>query len=90
MNDYIRVLDSAEKHLEELKASGVRFLTVEQNTLTLLAEAPDSTAVATEVVMPNGRPIETPEAVTQEAMPTPGNMDELRERAHACRNVSIW
>jgi DNA polymerase len=84
MNDYLRVLDSAEKHLAELKASGVRFLTVEQKTLTLLAEAPDPTVVATEVAIPNGHPIETSLAITQDAMPTPGDMDELRERAHAC------
>jgi uracil-DNA glycosylase family 4 len=38
MSDYLRVLDSAEKHLLALKTSGVRFLTVEASTMTALSE----------------------------------------------------
>src|ERR1700728_2495935 len=40
MSDYLRVLDSAEQHLLALKASGVRFLSVESNTMTALTETP--------------------------------------------------
>jgi hypothetical protein len=38
MNDYTRVLESTEQHLQELKAGGVRFLTVESETLRQLQE----------------------------------------------------
>jgi uracil-DNA glycosylase len=44
MNDYLRVLDSTEQHLLALKASGVRFLSVESNTMTELTEAPRTAA----------------------------------------------
>jgi DNA polymerase len=38
MNDYTRVLESTERHLQELKSGGVRFLTVESETLRQLRE----------------------------------------------------
>jgi uracil-DNA glycosylase len=40
MNDYLRVLESAEQHLAALKASGVRYLNVQSNTLNALGEPP--------------------------------------------------
>jgi uracil-DNA glycosylase len=46
MNDYMRVLESTERHLQELKTGGVRFLTVESETLRQLQAAPPSTTVA--------------------------------------------
>ncbi len=42
-NDYMRVLEATEQHLQMLKAGGVRFLTVERETLRQLQEAPPPT-----------------------------------------------
>jgi len=39
-NEYARVLESTEQHLQALKAGGVRFLTVENETLQQLQQAP--------------------------------------------------
>src|ERR1035441_4575766 len=43
-NDYMRVLEATERHLQALKAGGVRFLTVESETLRQLQEAPPPAA----------------------------------------------
>jgi DNA polymerase len=86
MNDYLRVLDIAEQHLTALKASGVRFLSVEQNTLTALAEpseAPVAANGSAQEVLAIRPAIETA-PVSFESAPSPGDMDELRQRAHAC------
>ncbi|HEX3718520.1 MAG TPA: uracil-DNA glycosylase [Verrucomicrobiae bacterium] len=86
MNDYLRVLDIAEQHLTALKASGVRFLSVEQNTLTALAEPPDL-AVEANGSVPEVlaiRPATEIATVSFESEPSPGDMNELRQRAHAC------
>ena len=40
MSDFQRVLDTAEQHLLALKAAGVRFLTVQPETLSQLREPP--------------------------------------------------
>jgi DNA polymerase len=42
MNDYLRVLESAEQHLAALKTSGVRYLNVQSSTLNALADPPES------------------------------------------------
>jgi DNA polymerase len=39
-NDYAQVLEATERHLQALKAGGVRFLTVESETLRQLREPP--------------------------------------------------
>ena len=46
MNDYARVLEATERHLQALKAGGVRFLTVEKETLQQLQQAPPPLAQA--------------------------------------------
>jgi DNA polymerase len=43
-DDYARVLEATERQLQSLKASGVRFLTVESETLRQLREAPTAPA----------------------------------------------
>jgi DNA polymerase len=40
MNDYARVLEATERHLQALKAGGVRFLAVESETLRQLQQPP--------------------------------------------------
>jgi uracil-DNA glycosylase len=49
--EYARVLESTERHLQALKAGGVRFLTVESETLRLLQEAPPPPAQTVETAM---------------------------------------
>jgi DNA polymerase len=72
MNNYTRVLESTERHLQELKAGGVRFLTVENETLRRLYEAPP-TLPPTPITMP------APAAVDVESA-----MAALRARASVC------
>jgi DNA polymerase len=49
-NDYARILEATERHLQSLKAGGVRFLTIELDTLRRLQQAapPAKTAGAPE------------------------------------------
>ena len=77
MNDYTRVLESTERHLQELKAGGVRFLTVESETLRQLKEAPSF------------KPSPTP-TISIVSAPAPATADvetamaDLRARATVC------
>jgi DNA polymerase len=76
MNDYTRVLESAERHLQALKAGGVRFLTVESKTLRQLQEAPA-------VQLPRTSPaLFTPSAPCSEDVETA--MAALSARAAVC------
>jgi len=90
MNDYIRVLDAAERHLQQLKSGGVRFLTVETETLRQLREAPPAVSkkispVLTPVV---AEKVVEPSAEAPAAPSIPPSLDtamaSLRERALAC------
>jgi uracil-DNA glycosylase family 4 len=72
MNDYTRVLETTERHLQELKAGGVRFLTVESETLRQLREAPAAMpAIVSAPSSPVSADVETA-------------MAELRARASVC------
>lgn len=92
MNDYLRVLDSAEQHLLALKASGVRFLSVESNTLSALTEVPrlatNGNAASLTPINPitTSIPARTESSVilSYDGVDTGGGMEELRERAMAC------
>jgi uracil-DNA glycosylase len=79
MNDFQRVLDSTERHLLTLKASGVRFLAVQPETLTRLREpAPVVEEEARELVE------SPPEPSPQPSAPAAATMEDLRQRASAC------
>jgi DNA polymerase len=79
MNDYTRVLEATERHLQALKAGGVRFLTVGSETLRQLQEAPP----------PNAKTVQSPSDTSDKAdTSAPGNtesaMAALRARAAVC------
>jgi DNA polymerase len=91
MSNYLRVLDSAEQHLLALKASGVRFLSVEAATMRELTEMPlpqefsngyRSPAHLTPET-PDGLP-ESPVILSYDSIDTTGGIDDLRQRALAC------
>jgi len=83
MNDYSRVLESTEQHLQALKADGVRFLVIQTETLRELQEAPAaprreiSLALPTEPALKN----ETGPVMVED---TEAAMGALKERALAC------
>jgi uracil-DNA glycosylase len=79
MSDFQRVLDTAERHLLTLKASGVRFLPVQSETLSQLGEPP--AVLATETVSFDEGPLELPEQPTVDIETA---MAELRQRASVC------
>jgi DNA polymerase len=77
-NDYARVLEATERHLQSLKAGGVRFLTIELETLRRLQQA------APPGKMPS--PVPDNRATSEEpdiAASDPG-MAALRARAAVC------
>jgi uracil-DNA glycosylase len=73
MNEYTRVLESTEQHLQALKAGGVRFLTVESETLRRLQEAP-----------PKGQKVQAAAVAAVDGMDTVDAMAALRARACVC------
>jgi len=79
MNDYTRVLEATERHLQELKTGGIRFLTVESETLRQLREAPP---VQKFQVKP------APSPLSELSVPAVGNietaMGALQARAAVC------
>ncbi|HUD46139.1 MAG TPA: uracil-DNA glycosylase [Candidatus Baltobacteraceae bacterium] len=80
MSDYLRVLDSAEQHLQHLKASGVRFLSVESNTLTALTEPPPTFTNAEPSPTDQDRSV----ILSYDSVDAAEGMEELRRRAMAC------
>jgi DNA polymerase len=83
MSDYLRVLDSAEQHLLALKASGVRFLSVDSNTMTALTGAPR--AVMNRDAAPMTPPARNSTVIlSYDGVETAAGMEELRQRAMAC------
>jgi len=95
MSDYLRVLDSAEQHLLALKASGVRFLAVEANTMTALTETSPRSPAPSPTPRPaangNGPGVSIPSLraessviLSYDSIDAAGGMDELRQRAMAC------
>ncbi|HEV7925033.1 MAG TPA: uracil-DNA glycosylase [Verrucomicrobiae bacterium] len=80
MTDFQRVLDTTERHLITLRAAGVRFLSVQPETLSQLREPPP--AVDTPVFAPlESTPDQQPPQLSEDS---PTDMAELRQRALAC------
>jgi DNA polymerase len=83
MSDYLRVLDTAEQHLLALKASGVRFLSVESNTMTALTERPhpltNGNGASVALTQPGPSVI-----LSYDRSDVAGAMQDLRRRAMAC------
>jgi uracil-DNA glycosylase family 4 len=77
MNDLTRVLDSTERHLQALKADGVRFLIIETETLQQLRQAPPAPQIRNSPV-----PVVEPVSLVAEDLDTA--MASLRERATVC------
>lgn len=83
MSDYLRVLDSTEQHLLTLKASGVRFLSVESNTMTELTEMPRPVANGAVAGM-TATARESSVILSYDSVESVAGMEELRQRAMAC------
>jgi uracil-DNA glycosylase len=79
MNDFQRVLDTAERHLLTLKAAGVRFLPVHHETLSQLSESPP-----VEEMVPVEQVEFRPQQASLPAQDLETAMAELRQRASAC------
>jgi DNA polymerase len=79
MSDLQCVLAAAERHLLALKAAGVRFLPVRQETLSLLSQPPP--ILETQVV---NRPESLPDPPLQSPENAETGMAALRQRALAC------
>jgi uracil-DNA glycosylase len=79
MNDFQRVLDTAERHLLTLKAAGVRFLTIQHETLSRLSEPPPVVQTAA-IESVEALPAQPP----QISEDTETGMAELRQRASVC------
>ncbi len=77
-NDYTRVLEATERHLQALKAGGVRFLTVESETLRQLQEAPPPNAQRVQASATLSTASTADPATTETAMAA------LRARASVC------
>jgi DNA polymerase len=94
MSDFQRVLDTAERHLLTLKASGVRFLSVEPSTLSQLREPPpqmlgiqeDRTNLSNESNSPALELREPPSPIADQSNggEMKISMEDLRQRAAAC------
>jgi len=83
MNDFQRVLDTTERHLLTLKASGVRFLPIQSETLSRLGEPPS----VLEIETPSETLAVEETSLSQPAQPTVDiemSMEELRQRALVC------
>jgi DNA polymerase len=81
-NDYTRVLEATERHLQALKASGVRFLTVESETLRQLQQAPPPPA--RKVQPPSDKSDQSDKSDTPPPENTETPMAALRARAVVC------
>jgi len=82
MSDFQRVLDTTERHLLTLKASGVRFLSVQSETLSKLSGPPSLTQIETHEVIEMPPPsLAQP---SQSTVDTESALAELRERAAVC------
>jgi len=81
MNDFQRVLDTAERHLLTLKAAGVRFLPIQHETLCRVSEPPP--VMETPVVARVESPVEQPPQPLNDN-DTAAGMAELRQRASVC------
>src|SRR5208282_3405716 len=79
MSDFLRVLDTTERHLLTLKGAGVRFLSVQPETLRQLREPPPIIEQPAAVEMEPA-----PERLAQPAEGREGAMAALRQRASAC------
>jgi uracil-DNA glycosylase len=96
MNDFQRILDTAERHLLTLKAEGVRFLPVQHETLSRLREPPPVVELQASVQIetpPDPRPqLSTKTSAdisVSSPLPQPSEdketaMAELRQRASVC------
>jgi uracil-DNA glycosylase len=92
MSNYLRVLDSAEQHLLALKASGVRFLSVEENTMRELSAVPQPEVVKNGYATPGYEAPETPIGTEPSGILSydgtditgEGGIEDLRQRALAC------
>jgi DNA polymerase len=91
-NEYARILESTERHLQALKAGGVRYLTVEKETLQQLKQAPVRRVLATSSPAPQSSPLPKAEIVQAPAIealstkPTDvaAAMASLQKRANVC------
>ena len=81
-NDYTRVLEATERHLQALKAGGVRFLTVESDTLRQLQQAPPPPA--RKVHPPSDKSDMSDKSDTTPPENTETPMAALRARAAVC------
>ena len=83
--DCIRVLEATERHLQELKASGVRCLNIESETLRLLREAPPANFKKVQATHP---PSDTSEISDKADTSAPQDIETamaaLRARASVC------
>jgi len=86
MNDFQRVLDTTERHLLTLRTAGVRFLSVQAETMSQLSGPPPVREIPTSLETPATVQIESP---PESLSPPPSenlatDMAALRERAGAC------
>jgi uracil-DNA glycosylase len=79
MSDFLRVLDTTERHLLALRAAGVRFLSVQPEILSLLREPPP--VVETHRVVAIESP---PDQLPQPSQDVETGMAGLRQRAATC------
>jgi uracil-DNA glycosylase len=86
MNEYTRVLESTEQHLRALKAGGVRFLSVEGETLQQLRQAPPprTFSAAIPAIIPSDRSDESDKSEASVAVDVETAMAALRARACVC------
>jgi DNA polymerase len=87
MTDFQRVLDTTERHLITLRAAGVRFLSVQPETLSQLREPPPVRDIPTSLETAAFAPLESPPDQQQppQLLEEPAtDMAELRQRALAC------
>lgn len=81
-DEYTRILEATERHLQELKGDGVRFLTVDGDTLRQLREsAPQRTAVQK---IPMTAPVVVPTTPASAVQTPEAAIAVLRERVLAC------
>jgi uracil-DNA glycosylase family 4 len=87
MTDFQRVLDTTERHLITLRAAGVRFLSLQPETLSQLREPPPVRDIPTSLETAAFAPLESPPDQQQppQLLEEPAtDMAELRQRALAC------
>ncbi len=86
MTDFQRVLDTTERHLLTLRATGVRFLSVQPETLSQLSGPPPVREIPPSLETPAIVPIESPrdQQPPQLSEDSPTDMAGLRQRASVC------